>query len=448
LEKLIRIVESASEDVPALLRHRTIHRDDQTEQIVKSIIADVRQRGDAALLDTARKFDAPELQTVVADVSVDWPDGLPRDERHDRFVSAVDISAQRVQQFHRRQLAALLHGWETQAGSPDGSPSFWWVEAGVTLGQRVLPVESAGIYVPGGNALYVSSVLMNAIPATTAGVARCVVTTPARPDGRLDPLTYYAAQKAGVHQLVKVGGAAAIAGLALGTESLPRVDKIVGPGNRFVNEAKRQLWGQVGLDGYAGPSEVCVLADDSADAEFAAADLLTQVEHAPDNSGFLIAVSRSKLDEILAAAERQLRGAPREATMRKALANESLAIVARDLEEACDLVNAIAPEHLTLAVNEPERTMDKIKNAGCILLGEYTPESAGDFCLGPSHTLPTSGAARWQSPVNVLDFLKVQSIAKLTPDQLDPLIPVIEAFGDLEGFPAHGRGATLRRRNA
>jgi histidinol dehydrogenase len=286
---------------------------------------------------------------------------------------------------------------------------------------------------------------MNVLPAKVAGVNKVYVASPARPDGAILPAVGAALKMTGVERAFKVGGAAAISAFAFGTESVPKVDKVVGPGNRFVNEAKRQLWGQVGLDGYAGPSEVCVVADEEAHATFAAADLLTQIEHAPDNVGFLITLSRTKMDEILAEVERQLRGAPRESTMRAALAKESLAIVARDLDEALDLVNAIAPEHVTVAIREPERAVDRIRNAGCILLGEYTPESAGDYCLGPSHTLPTSGAARWQSPVNVLDFLKVQSISRLTRHDIQPLIETIEAFGEIEGFPAHAFGATVRR---
>ena len=246
-------------------------------------------------------------------------------------------------------------------------------------------------------------------------------------------------------EVYKVGGAYAIAALALGTESIKPVDKIVGPGNRFVNEAKRQLWGRVGLDGYAGSSEVCVLADDKANASFAAADLLTQVEHAEDNAGFLVCTSRSKLDEILAEADRQMSGALREGTMRAALAHEGWAIVARDLSEALDLVNWIAPEHLSVATEDPENLLGRIQNAGCVLLGEWTPESAGDYAIGPSHTLPTAGAARFGSPVNVFDFVKVQSVSHLTRSELMELTPVIEAFGEMEGFPTHGHGATIRR---
>lgn len=451
----MKILNSNTDDVFATLRARTVHRDAETEAVVAGIIADVRQRGDAALLDNARKFDAPNLESIVATDEEIWDVQIGEE-----LSRAILDATGRIERFHREQFARLTAGLIEMTGDgydPDGIYRYnsgpygrygWNLNplGGPRLGQRMLPVEKAGVYVPGGNAMYVSSVLMNAIPATCAGVDEVYVTTPARPDGTLHPAILYA-MNVGAMTLkpFKIGGAAAIAALAIGTESVPRVDKIVGPGNRFVNEAKRQLWGQVGLDGYAGPSEVCVLADEDANEEFAAADLLTQVEHAPDNAGFLVCLSEEKLQKILAAVERQLTGAPREETMRKALAGGSLAIVARDLEEALDIVNAIAPEHLTLAVKEPERAMGKVRNAGCILLGEYTPESAGDYCLGPSHTLPTSGAARWQSPVNVLDFLKVQSVVRMTREELQPLIPTIEALATVEGFPAHAFGATVRR---
>lgn len=452
---MIKILDSTTDDVFGTLKTRTVHRDDETERVVKAIIADVRQRGDAALLDSARKFDAPNLESILVSDEEIW------DVQLDEELSRAILEATgRVERFHNAQLARITAGMTELTGDGydhDGVYRFnkgpygrygWNLDpfSGPQIGQRFIPVEKAGVYVPGGNAMYVSSVLMNAIPAACAGVDEVYITTPARPDGTLHPAILFAMRVGGKDFTpFKIGGAAAIAALALGTESIPRVDKVVGPGNRFVNEAKRQLWGQVGLDGYAGPSEVCVLADNEANEEFAAADLLTQVEHAPDNAGFLVCLSRRKLDAILAAAEKQLTGAPREKTMRDALAGGSLAIVARDLSEALDIVNAIAPEHLTLAVKEPEKAMAKVRNAGCILLGEYTPESAGDYCLGPSHTLPTSGAARWQSPVNVLDFLKLQSVVRLTKEELQPLIPTIEALATIEGFPAHAHGATVRR---
>lgn len=440
---MIRILDSSIDDVSAALRGRTVHRDAETERIVAGIVADVRRRGDAALLENAQRFDSPQIRSIVV-----TPDEIASASVSDSFEAALDEAYERVYRFHRSQFQALFGdgelGWQKSPDLPDG-PNRSVDRAHPGVGQRFLRLSSSGVYVPGGNADYPSSVVMNSVPALAAGVENISVTTPARKDGQLSPAVLSAIRKCGIRRAFKIGGAAAIAALALGTESVPRVDKIVGPGNRFVNEAKRQLWGQVGLDGYAGPSEVCVLADEIANDDFAAADLLTQIEHAPDNAGFLVCLSQGKLQAILAAVERQLAGAPREATMRAALRDHSLAIVAQSLNEAIEIVNEIAPEHLTLAIAEPEKALDHVRNAGCVLLGEHTPESAGDYCLGPSHTLPTSGAARWQSPVNVLDFFKVQSVVRLSPETLHPLIPTIEVLASVEGFPTHAAGATVRR---
>jgi histidinol dehydrogenase len=429
---LITVIDTGLDDVFGRLRRRTIHRDDETTQVVAATIEDVRRRGDAALIESAGRFDAPNLENLRVSEE-EWRGAVVEP----RFGEAIRQAKLRIQEFHEGQLGhhRLAEGRSWSLPRTSGS----------VVGQRYVPLARVGVYVPGGNAAYPSSVLMNAIPALVAGVSEVVVTTPARRDGSLHPAVHVARRELGLAAMFKVGGAAAVAAMALGTESVPRVDKIVGPGNRFVNEAKRQLWGQVGLDGYAGPSEVCVLADDEANVAYAAADLLTQVEHAPDNAGFLVCLSRAKLDAILAEADRQLAGAPRETTMRAALRENSLAIVARDLSEAIELTNAIAPEHLTLALADPEAALPRIHNAGCILMGEHTPESGGDYAIGPSHTLPTGGAARWQSPVNVLDFLKVQSVVNLDRGELNSLIPVIEAFGEMEGFPAHAYGATVRR---
>jgi histidinol dehydrogenase len=444
MSDLIKIVDTAQEDAMALLRQRSVKRDRETESIVFKIIEDVRSRGDQALLEIGRKFDSPDLTTLkVTQEEIDSA------EVPESALSAISASAERVRSFHQDQLGALTqgyfrlaegYGWSRRDRGSEPGDGF---QEG-SLGQRLVPVSAAGIYVPGGGAPYASSVIMNAVPALVAGVERIVLTSPAASNGGLAPAVLAAVRELGITEVFKIGGAGAVAALAFGTESVPRVDTIAGPGNRFVNEAKRQLWGSVGLDGYAGPSEVCVLADDSATAAWAAADLLTQIEHAPDNAAFLITLSRSKADEILAQIEQQLGGASREATMRSALELESLVIVVRDLSEAADIVNAIAPEHITVALADPDAFLPQIRNAGCILLGEWTPESAGDFTLGPSHTLPTSGAARFGGPVNVLNFLKVQSVAHLTRAQLEPLVPTIEAFGEMEGFPTHARGATIR----
>ncbi len=458
---LIRIIDANVLDPFAALQTAGAQRDEQAEAVVAAIIADVRDRGDAALLANAQKFDSPnitDLEVPAADIA--------QASLEPRFESAIATAAAQINMFHTAQMLVLTSGlaridargpieqvwpggvppkwsWDTGRAGTDADQNLQAFASG-TRGQRLLPLDRVGVYVPGGNANYPSSVLMNAIPARVAGVREVVVCSPAGDSGRHTDAVCLALKEANVDRAFRVGGAAAVAAMAFGTESVPRVDKIVGPGNRWVNEAKRQVWGKVGLDGYAGPSEVCVVVDESANDRFAAADLLTQVEHAPDNVAYLIATSMEKLESVLAEVERQLTGAPREATMRAALADNSIAIVALDLFEAIALVNEIAPEHLTLSVEDPHRWLEKVQNAGCVLLGDWTPESAGDYCIGPSHTLPTSGAARWQSPVNVLEFLKVQSVSNLSKEALEFWTPVIEAFGEMEGFPAHARGASIR----
>lgn len=435
---MIRILDASREDVAALLRARLISQDRSAQEVVAQIIEDVRARGDEALLEGARRFDCPTLESIlVSDSEWDGAESRLKEGAYGgmRPMDAIDAALERVLHFHREQRRRL------DTAYPDGR----WRLPNQDVGQRLLTLASSGVYVPGGLASYPSSVIMNAGPARAAGVERIAITTPVGRDGKIHAGVLYAARKLGIGEIIKVGGAYAIAALALGTESIRPVDKVVGPGNRFVNEAKRQLWGRVGLDGYAGSSEVCVLADESANPAFAAADLLTQVEHAEDNAGFLVCTSRGILDAILAEADHQMKGAPRERTMRTALANEGWAIVARDISEAVELVNLIAPEHLSVATAQPDDLLPKIHNAGCVLLGEWTPESGGDYAIGPSHTLPTAGAARFGSPVNVLDFVKVQSVSHLRRDELLELAPIIEAFGAMEGFPTHGAGATIRR---
>lgn len=416
---MLRILRSGSDDIKAILNRRSIPLDETTEQIVKATIADVAERGDAALLDSARKYDAPNLESI--HVHEDSIRQAPKFE-------ALQTAANRIRAFHDEQARRLQDARQ-------------WSQHGV--GQRMIPLQRVGVYVPGGKASYPSSILMNALPAVSAGVQDIVVTTPARHDGTLPDSILRAARLCGITEMIAVGGAAAIAALALGTETIRPVDKIVGPGNRFVNEAKRQLWGRVGLDGYAGPSEVCVLADDSANATFAAADLLTQIEHSEDNAAFLVVLSEAKLDEILHEAERLLVGSQRETTMRAALANESFAIVVSNKEEAVEVIDLIAPEHLTLMTRDAG-LVGQIQNAGCILIGNNTPQSAADWVLGPSHTLPTSRAARFGSPVNVLDFLKVQSVSQIGHEQLESLNEAIQSLGELEGFEMHAKAAALR----
>lgn len=399
-------------------------RDEATEQIVREIITDVSSRGYAALLDSARKYDASGLSSI--EVSQEEIETAKVD---DSTLESLRVAIERIKEFHLRQLEAITAGFD----------SHWeWSNAGV--GQRLVRLQKAGVYVPGGRAVYPSSVIMNAVPAIVAGVPEVVVATPAQPDGTLAPAVLVALREVGVTKAIKVGGAAAIAGLAL----VENVDKIVGPGNKFVNEAKKQLWGRCGFDGYAGSSEVCVMVDAFSDARFAAVDLLTQIEHAPDNRAFLISTSKSKLEEIFTECEKLMPMAKDETSIRQAY-DQSSAFLVDHIDRAIELANLLAPEHLTLAIQNPEQFASQIRTAGCVLMGEWTPESAGDYILGPSHTLPTARAGRWQSPVNVMDFLKFQSVSHLTREQLQPLIPHIENIAKVEGFSMHGLGATERR---
>jgi histidinol dehydrogenase len=452
---MIRLFNTQTEDPRPFLSQRGVTFDSAISECVANTIEDVRRRGDEALLESARRFDAPDLTTLVAS-QAEVDEAMPLVDQS----FALDHAIERVKAFHEAQLAAITAGWKKEDfQSPDerkqhGQPRHhvsnhrwtWNLTAEPEmLGQRLSPLEKVGAYVPGGNATYPSSVIMNVVPAQVAGVNQVVVTTPARKDGSLAPALLYAARYCGVARVVKVGGAAAVAALAIGTESVPKVDKVVGPGNRYVNEAKRQLWGSVGVDGYAGPSEVCVLVDDTSNAKFAAADFLTQIEHASDNAGFLVGTSERAVQAVLHEVENQLSGAAREETMKAAMQDHGAAIVCRDLSEACEIVNMIAPEHLSIAVKDSGSALARIENAGCILIGEWTPESAGDYVAGPSHTLPTATAARFGSPVNVFDFLKMQSLLRFERSSFDELASTIEAFGEMEGFPAHGRGATIRR---
>jgi histidinol dehydrogenase len=452
MSDLLPILDGATEDPIQRVLHRAPSQDSSLIDTVAGIIDDVRRRGDAALIESARKFDAPDLHDLwVSDAEVESAILEPHQ------VEALELAGTRIGVFHAMQLRALTMMMQSEeiGANPliEVTRQFSWTipaagkdEPGTgRIGQRLVPVRRAGVYVPGGAAAYPSSVLMNAIPARTAGVLDVILASPARRDGSIHPAVLQAGKLVAADGLLKVGGAAAIAALALGTESVQRVDVIVGPGNKWVNEAKRQLWGQVGLDGYAGPSEVAVLVDGSANLAWAAADLITQVEHAPDNAAFLVSLSRHTLEAVLAEVEKQLQTAPRATTIRQALKENSLAVVAKDKEQAYDFLNALAPEHLTLSVENPEAAASRIVTAGCILLGEHTPESAGDFVIGPSHTLPTSGAARFSSPVNVMSFMRFQSISQLSPTDLAQLIRTIETFAEMEDFPAHGAAAKIRR---
>lgn len=399
----------------------------------------------ACLVEYARFFDAVDATDFDLFVT---PDELASAQIAPSLHDAIRESIRRVRAFHAEQLAVLTkgmrrRGWGYEWTMPaDGKESIGY------LGQRLLPMSFVGVYAPGGKAAYPSSVIMNAVPAEVAGVDRIVLATPARADGGLPASVLVTARELGIEKVLKVGGAAAIAALAFGVgPSFPPCSVVAGPGNRYVNEAKRQLWGMVGLDMQAGPSEVAVLVDRSTDTAFAAADLLTQVEHADDNVATLVALDRGTLDSVLGEVDRQLTGAPREAIMRRALRGHGVGVVCESEEEAAEVINACAPEHVSLLNQDPEGTLDIVRNAGSVLLGPYSAQSAGDYAAGPSHTLPTGGAARFFSPVNVMTFMRLSSLTHLEATDLMELLPTIECFGEMEGLPAHARDAKIRMRD-
>ncbi len=431
---------------------------------VAEIVRQVRERGSEAVLENARSFDAPEMSDLFVSEKEILAAEIPEHQ-----AAAIRTSIERVREFHQVQLDVITNdweelergwGWRTSATerevTADNAPAVQLgpfkipapqvgstIESGM-LGQRLLPLESVGIYVPGGKAYYPSSVIMNAVPAQIAKVTDIVVATPPRRDGSIHPAILFTCRELGIKRILKCGGAAAIAAMAHGIDGLGRVDKIVGPGNKYVNEAKRQLWGAVGLDTYAGPSEVCVWALEDADPLFAAADWLTQIEHSEDNVGVVVAMSDKMAKDIIASADIQSLAAPRRETLRRALSHESCVVVVENADQAAEVINRFAPEHLSIIGAQAEGHVSRIQNAGCIAIGSFTPQSAGDYVSGPSHTLPTAGAARFGSPVNVQDFLRFSSLSMLEKEDLAMLAPVIEAFGEMEGFPTHAQGATIR----
>lgn len=430
--------------------------DPKLSSAVAKIVDDVRTRGWKAAIKYTRRFDCPTLKVGQMEVSMkEIRQARLPDYQHDAIVKSIE----RVRAFHEKQLSMITKGWKRITLDRFEKTTAWeWrmpareSEPTGFEGQRLIPLASAGIYVPGGKANYPSSVIMNCVPALVARVEKIVVCTPPREDGSISPAVLLAARELGIETIVKCGGAQAVALMAYGPYGESGevgtayfdwgwVDKIAGPGNRWVNEAKRQLWGQVGLDTFAGPSEVCVVADETANPAFAAADWLTQVEHAEDNVGYLVTTTREVADRILEEAEKQLSGAPREATMRDSLKQNGLVLAGFF---ARGTANGLAAEHSSIMTKDAESLLAGFDLSSCVLLGDYTPQSAGDFVSGPSHTLPTGGAARFGSPVNVMDFLKFQSISCLTKEDLQELLPTIEAFGEMEGFPQHARGARIR----
>ncbi|MFN3883459.1 MAG: histidinol dehydrogenase [Rhodocyclaceae bacterium] len=402
--------------------------DEAIERTVAEVLAHVRTLGDAAVLDYTRRFDRlearamAELELPVAELAAACT-ALPAAQRE-----ALSQAAQRIRSYHERQ---KIESWEYQEAD------------GTRLGQMVTALDRVGLYVPGGKAAYPSSVLMNAIPAKVAGVAELIMVVPT-PGGQKNPLVLAAAHLAGVDRVFTIGGAQAVAALAYGTQTIPQVDKIVGPGNAYVAAAKRRVFGTVGIDMVAGPSEVLVISDGSGDPEWTAIDLFAQAEHDELAQSILLCPDAGYLDRVAAAIERLLPTMPRKDTIAASLAGRGALIQVSDLDEACVIANRIAPEHLELAVENPRALLPKIRHAGAIFLGHYCSESLGDYCAGPNHVLPTSRSARFSSPLGVYDFQKRSSIIEVSKAGAQTLGPIAATLAHGEGLFAHQRAAELR----
>ena len=397
-------------------------------EAVAAIIDDVRARGDAALIELTAKYDRQTLSADSLRIGDDEID-VAMQACAPETKAALELAAQRIGDFHARQ-------------KPEDAR--FTDAAGVEMGHRWTPVDAAGLYVPGGLANYPSSVLMNAIPARVAGVGRVVMVVPT-PDGQINPLVLVAAKLAGVDEIYRIGGAQAVAALAYGTASIAPVNVIVGPGNAYVAAAKKQVFGQVGIDMIAGPSEILVVADAENDPAWMAADLLSQAEHDEVAQSILICADNAYADAVAAAVESALKTLPRQDIARASWENFGAILVVNDLHaQAPELVNQLAPEHLELAVAEPDVMADKIRHAGAIFLGRHTPEAIGDYIAGPNHVLPTARAARYASGLSVLDFMKRSSLVKCDVDALAAIGPAAVRLAEEEGLDAHGRSISIR----
>lgn len=415
----------------ASIRARNVALDGELLRIVASIIQDVRTRGDEAVINYTAQFDGVQLRRD--ELRIDERELRRSAERADKTVRhALREAIKRIRVFHERQRE---ESWELETTAQ-----------GVRLGQRITPIERAGLYVPGGTASYPSSVVMNVVPAQVAGVERLVVVTPPRTLAE-NPSVAAALVELNVTEVYAVGGAQAIAALAYGTETIPRVDKITGPGNRYVAAAKKLVFGIVGIDSIAGPSEVVIVADGAARADFITADLLAQAEHGADASAVLITTDESLAVAVVAAVERQARSQPRLSLIEKSLADFGAIIVVDDLDEACALVNELAPEHLEIMTRDAEAVAARVRHAGAIFLGEHTPEAVGDYFAGPNHVLPTGGAARFSSALGVYDFVKRTSILSYSSGELRETAHMIAALAQAEGLDAHARSALIRLEN-
>ena len=393
---------------------------------VAEIIRNVRERGDEALREYTEKYDRVKLDSVTV-TPAEIQEAL--DTVDPDFMRILEKAAANIRKFHSRQVrnSFIIND-----------------EDGILMGQKVIPVDRAGLYVPGGTAVYPSTVLMDVIPAKIAGVKEVIITTPPGPDGKINPAILAAASVAGADRIVKAGGAQAIAALAYGTESVPKADKIVGPGNAFVAEAKRQVYGVVSIDMIAGPSEILVVADGASNPAYVAADLLSQAEHDKVASAVLVTDSAELAEQVSAEIEKQIPQLIRAAIARESIDRNGKIIVAEDLRAAIEIANEIAPEHLELCVDNPFDYLDSIRHAGSVFLGRNCPEALGDYLAGPNHTLPTQGTARFSSPLSVDDFVKKTQYTYYTKEALARVAQDVAAFAEKEGLTGHARSAVIR----
>lgn len=426
--RTIQLTEKTKKDLLNNLLKRSPGNYAKYEFTVAEIIDKVREEGDSALFSYTKKFDKWEMNADnirVTETEIEEAFA----ETEDKFIEVMKRAAANITTFHQKQ---LRNSWiDTK---PDGS----------ILGQRLLPIGISGIYVPGGKAAYPSSVLMNVLPAKVAGVGRIIMTTPAGANGKVNPGTLVAAKIAGVNEIYKVGGAQAIAAMAFGTQSIPKVDKITGPGNIFVALAKKACFGYVSIDSIAGPSEILVIADETANPRYVAADLLSQAEHDELASAILITTSKKLAEEVSMQIEGFLKELSRAKIIRESLNNYGYILLADSLEDAIAAANEIASEHLEILTKDPYYVMTKIQNAGAIFLGEYSSEPLGDYYAGPNHILPTNGTAKFFSPLNVDDFMKKTSIISYSREALERAHNDIEAFAEKEGLTAHANSVRVR----
>lgn len=426
--RIIKLNEQSRANILADLLKRDPNNYSAYEGTVQEIVDDVRARGDEALFEYTKKFDGAELSADNIRVTqAEIQEALSQVDPN--LLAVMKKSMKNIREYHEKQ---KQYSWF------DSKPN------GTILGQKVTALSSVGVYVPGGKAAYPSSVLMNIIPAEVAGVEKIVMVTPPGKDGKVNPVTLIAAHLAGATEVYKVGGAQAIAALAFGTKSIPRVDKIVGPGNIFVALAKKAVYGHVSIDSIAGPSEILVLADETANPRYVAADLLSQAEHDELASAILVTTSMELAEKVSAEADAFVQNLSRKAILEKSLENYGYILVADSMEDAIETANAIASEHLEIVTKNPFEVMTKIQNAGAIFMGEYSSEPLGDYFAGPNHVLPTNGTAKFFSPLGVDDFIKKSSIIYYSREALEAVHTDIESFADAEHLTAHANSIRVR----